>query len=247
MRKSLATSKLAKSNLIKTLSSPNRFASVAAPTGNNNLQAINITSVRDKRMLSSRSRQSTMISNLELGLEYTNKQYDHLVKINDYINQIISIYYKGRLNFDNGWSIYLESIAGLSEERFSNFPLFGDGTEPPIRVHLIQDGVALTHEFPISQLLNCLSFKSLLHSGNSLQPPSEDLLNSSAQEVMQQMLITDRRTINTEKILEKLKYKSVVKKQLLFGQPAQSQKEPCRNRESSLNLLNHFFRKLGRA
>ena len=188
-----------------------------------------------------------MISNLELGLEYTNKQYDHLVKINDYINQIISIYYKGRLNFNNGWSIYLEAIAGLSEERFSNFPLFGDGTEPPIRVHLIQDGVTLIHEFPIAQLLNCLSFKSLLHSGNSLQPPSEDLLNSSAQEVMQQMLITDRKTVNTEKILEKLKYKSVVKKQLLFGQSPQPQKEPTRNRVSSLNLLHHFFRKLGRA
>ena len=247
MRKSLATSKLEKSNTIKTWSIPDRFVSVGTPTGNHNLQAKNITSVRSEGLLSSRSRQSTMTSNLELGLEYTNKQYDHLVKINDYINQIISIYYKGRLNFDNGWSIYLEAIAGLSEERFSNFPLFGDGTEPPIRVHLIQDGVALTHEFPIAQLLNCLSFKSLLHSGNSLHPPSEDLLNSSAQEVMQQMLITDRRTINTEKILEKLKYKSVVKKQLLFGESPQPQKEPIRNRVSSLNLLNHFFRKLGRA
>ena len=247
MRKSLATSKLEKSNTIKTWSIPDRFVSVGTPTGNHNLQAKNITSVRSEGLLSSRSRQSTMISNLELGLEYTNKQYDHLVKINDYINQIISIYYKGRLNFDNGWSIYLEAIAGLSEERFSNFPLFGDGTEPPIRVHLIQDGVALTHEFPIAQLLNCLSFKSLLHSGNSLHPPSEDLLNSSAQEVMQQMLVTDRRTIDTEKVLEKLNYKSVVKKQLLFGQSPQPQKEPSRNRVRSLNLLHHFFRKLSRA
>ena len=247
MRKSLVTSKLDKSTINKAWSSPNRFASVGSPTGNLNLQAKNISSVKSRGLLSSRSRQSAMISNLELGLEYTNKQYDHLVKINDYINQIISIYYKGRLNFDNGWSIYLEAIAGLSEGRFSNFPLFGDGTEPPIRVHLIQDGVALTHEFPIAQLLNCLSFKSLLHSGNSLQPPSENLLNSSAQEVMQQMLITDRKTVNTEKILEKLKYKSVVKKQLLFGQSPQPQKEPNKNRVSSLNLLHHFFRKLGRA
>jgi hypothetical protein len=157
-----------------------------------------------------------MISNLELGLEYTNKQYDTLVKINDYINQIISIYYKGRLNFDNGWSIYLEAIAGLSEGRFSNFPLFGDGTEPPIRVHLIQDGVALTHEFPIAQLLNCLSFKSLLHSGNLLHPPSEDLLNSSTREVMQQMLITDRGAVKTGKILEKLKEKTASKKTIII-------------------------------
>ena len=82
---------------------------------------------------------------------------------------------------------------------FSNFPLFGDGTEPPIRVHLIQDGVTLTHEFPIAQLLNCLSFKSLLHSGNSLQPPSENLLNSSAQEVMQQMLITGQGRLSIQR------------------------------------------------
>ena len=247
MRKLLVTSELTNSSLIKTWSSPNRFDSGGTPTCINKLAAKNITTVKSEGVLSSRSRQSTMISNLELGLEYTNKQYDTLVKINDYINQIISIYYKGRLNFDNGRSIYLEAIAGLSEGRFSNFPLFGDGTEPPIRVHLIQDGVALTHEFPIAQLLNCLSFKSLLHSGNSLHPPSADLLNSSNKEVMQQMLITDRGTSKTEKILEKLKDKSVIKKQLLFGQSTESQKQPIRNRLSSMNLLHHFFRKLGRA
>ena len=91
MRKSLVTSKLDKSTINKAWSSPNRFASVGSPTGNLNLLAKNITSVKSEGLLSSKSRQSTMISNLELGLEYTNKQYDHLVKINDYINQIISI------------------------------------------------------------------------------------------------------------------------------------------------------------
>lgn len=247
MRKLLVTSKLTSSSLIKTSPGPNRFCSVSTPTGSNKLTAKNITSSKSERVLSSRSRQSTMISNLELGLEYTNKQYDNLVKINDYINQIISMYYKGRLNFDNGWSIYLEAIAGLSEGRFSNFPLFGDGTEPPIRVHLIHDGVALTHEFPITQLLNCLSFKSLLHSGNSLHPPTEDLLNSSNQEVMQQMIITDRGAIKTGKILEKLKDKKATKKHLLFGKSTESQKQPIRNRLSSMNLLNQFLRKLVRA
>lgn len=247
MRKLLVTSKLTSSSLIKTFPGPNRFCSVSTPIGSNKLTAKNITSSKSERVLSSRSRQSTMISNLELGLEYTNKQYDNLVKINDYINQIISMYYKGRLNFDNGWSIYLEAIAGLSEGRFSNFPLFGDGTEPPIRVHLIHDGVALTHEFPITQLLNCLSFKSLLHSGNSLHPPTEDLLNSSNQEVMQQMIITDRGAIKTGKILEKLKDKKATKKHLLFGKSTESQKQPIRNRLSSMNLLNQFLRKLVRA
>lgn len=247
MRKLLFTSKLTNSSLIKTSFIPKRFDSGGTPTGNNKLTPKNISTLKSEGVLSSRSRQSTMISNLELGLEYTNKQYDTLVKINDYINQIISIYYKGRLNFDNGWSIYLEAIAGLSEGRFSNFPLFGDGTEPPIRVHLIQDGVALTHEFPIAQLLNCLSFKSLLHSGNLLHPPSEDLLNSSTREVMQQMLITDRGAVKTGKILEKLKEKTASKKQLLFGQSTESKKQPIRNRLSSMNLLNQFLRKLGRA
>jgi len=246
MRKTLLTSKLNSSSSIKTCFTPYRFDSGAIPAGSNKLLGKNITNNKSDAVLSSRSRQSAMISNLELGLEYANKQFDNLVKINDYINQIISIFYKGRLNFDTGWSIYLEAIAGLSEERFSNFPLFGDGTEPPIRVHLIQDGVALTHEFPIAQLLNCLSFKSLLYSGNSLHPPSESLLNNSSQEVLQQMLITDRGINSSGEILEKLKCKSVVMKQLLFGHSAGIQKQPTRNRQNSLNLLNQFFRKLGR-
>ncbi len=202
---------------------------------------------KTKVLFSSNSRQTVMRKNLQEGLIYVNKQYNNLIEINNHIRSIVSSHYNSRLNSENVWSIYLDSIVVLSEERFSNFSLFGNGSEPPIRIHLIQDGVRSIHEIPVNHLLNCLHFQSLLHSGTQLDPPPEKLLHYCVQEVVQQMLLTDREIEKVSNTLNVFNHNSATNDLLLHGGNGITNNEQHSRYKNSLTLLNQFFRRLGKA
>ena len=248
MRKSLLHSKLVKTSLISSSSTWERLNLIGQKNG---LTDSNYS--HDDRMkvppalFSSRSRQTVMINNLEQGISYANKQYENLVRINSYIRQIITSCMNNRILVENGWSIYLDSIVVLTEERFTNFPLFGNGTEPPIRVHLIRDGVRFINEFPVNPLLSELHFQSLLHSGSQINPPPEKLLNSCTQDVIQQMLLTDRVIERSSHTLSELKEKSACNNKLLYGGPKKTRREPQYNDGNSLTFLSQLFRRLIKA
>ena len=248
MRKSLLDSKLINTSLIDTSSTWNRFNSIGLKKG---LATTNYSQgdrlKMPTRLFSSSSRQTVMINNLEQGISYARKQYGNLVGINNHILQIVSTCMKDRVHIENGWSIFLDSIVVLTEERFSNFPLFGNGTESPIRVHLIREGLRFIHEFPVNSLLSELHFQSLLHSGSEINPPPKKLLDSCTQEIIQQMVLTDRVIEKTSQALNELKHKAVNTNQLLYGGSEKARCEPQLKHENSLNFLSQLFRRLIKA
>lgn len=248
MRKLIVNKDLTDIKIIDLASELNRLNSIDQNTSFSSLNYKHGDNDKNcPALFSSSSRQTVMIRNLQNGLSYVNKQYNNLIEINNHIRSIVSSNYKSRLNSENVWSIYLDSIVVLSEERFTNFSLFGNGSEPPIRIHLIQDGVRFIHKIPVNQLLNCLHFQSLLHSGTQLDPPSENLLHSCIQEVVQQMLLTDREIKKVSDILNVFNSNSVSKDKLLHGSNRITECEPHSSFKSSLTLLNQFFRRLGKA
>jgi hypothetical protein len=246
MRKLLSTNILDHSIVIDSSTNWNRFHSMGQKK---NLDSTNYSQGSSgkvhPRLFSANSRQTVMINNLQQGLSYANKQYENLTHINNYIRQIITLCSNDKIHFENGWSIYLDSIVVLSEEQFSNhIPLFGNGTESPIRVHLIREGIRFINEFPINSLLGDLHFQSLLHSGSQQSPPPEQMLNFCSQEVIQQMLFTDRVIERSSKILNELKEKSVSNNYHLYGGSKKTKSTPSIQLENAKHYFSQFFRRL---
>ncbi|MBT3666000.1 MAG: hypothetical protein HN548_00855 [Opitutae bacterium] len=193
---------------------------------------------------SSQSRQSVMISNLKLGIEYKSKQYDNLSSINDYLNEIISISNPRRDSNSSTWLIYLQSIASVSGERHLNFPLFGHGVEPPVRVHLVLDGRPQIFEFHVSELLNRTHFKSLMYSGAGTGPPLNELLHDCLSEVMDELLKVSTERSNAELTLDKLEILSINKAKLLMSRPRKTHRNHTIFEKLFQLLSSQIFQKL---
>tara|TARA_B110000008_G_scaffold154307_1_gene155329 strand:- start:1158 stop:1724 length:567 start_codon:yes stop_codon:yes gene_type:complete len=188
-----------------------------------------------------------MVKNLKLGIDYKTKQYDHLSSINDYLNNIIRMSNSRKDSYSSSWVIYLQSIASISEATHLNFPLFGHGTEPPIRVHLILKGTAQTFEFHVSKLLNRPHFKSFVYSGASAGVPSCKILYNCLKETMDEQLKISFERSKAESILEELEVLTINKAKLLSNKPREKIGNNSILEKLYLHISSHIFQKLRRA
>lgn len=196
---------------------------------------------------SSQSRQTVMVKNLKLGIDYKTKQYDHLSSINDYLNNIIRMSNSRKDSYSSSWVIYLQSIASISEATHLNFPLFGHGTEPPIRVHLILKGTAQTFEFHVSKLLNRPHFKSFVYSGASAGVPSCKILYNCLKETMDEQLKISFERSKAESILEELEVLTINKAKLLSNKPREKIGNNSILEKLYLHISSQIFQKLRNA
>ena len=148
--------------------------------------------ISSDKVFSSVSRQSVMIKNLRLGINFKEEQNRTLCEINQNLSHLLPYAHSSPPSDNDGWKLYLDSISHLTEKTYSNFPLFGHGFDPPIRVHLIKNGKALAFEFTICTLLKSLSFQSLLHSSVGSNLPSKRLLDDCVKSVLEEMLLVTK-------------------------------------------------------
>lgn len=135
-----------------------------------------------------------MHDNFTNARKFISKQKQNLYGINDNLNLMHrtlkeTSYSSGNRskNYANH-RICLQSLYELSHERFMNHPLFGDGSNPPLRLHLKIKGNEITHSIPISPLFNSASFLGILYSGHLPDIPSASTFDSSITAVFQFIL-----------------------------------------------------------
>lgn len=140
------------------------------------------------------SRRDVMLSNLEKGIQYTNLQISSLSECSKLIIMMRSRSHIGsppspELS-DNQThnSLFIDTIANLSDTKHMGLPLFGFGHEPPIKVHLrIREEVEVFH-FQVSDLLGQHSINGLINSRNCKKGPSTELLDQAHKDVLSLML-----------------------------------------------------------
>ena len=141
-----------------------------------------------------------MRNNLSNARKFISKQKENLYGINDNLNLMQHSLRATRhdvsrqsIKFPNH-RIYLHALFELSHEHFMNHPLFGDGSDPPLRMHFKIKGNEITHPVPIYPLFNSASFLGILHSGHLPAPPSPSTFNSSIADVLQFILENETET-----------------------------------------------------
>lgn len=212
--------------------------------GDSGVQVVGQSQTSSMPPYSSISRQTVMVKNLKLGIDYKTKQYDHLSSINDYLNDIIGLSNSSRGSCSGSWVLYLQSIASVSEATYFNLPLFGHGVEPPIRVHLVLKGTPRTFEFHVSELLNRPHFKSFVYSGVGVGAPSCKLLHDCLKETMDEQLKISFERSKAESILKELEVLAINKAKLLSNKSTEKLRKYSIFEKVYQHLSNHIFQKL---
>ena len=215
--------------------------------GDSGVQTVGQNQTASMPPYSSISRQTVMVKNLKLGIDYKTKQYDHLSSINDYLNDIIRLSNSSRDSNTSSWIIYLQSIATISEATYFNLPLFGHGTEPPIRVHLVLKGTPRTFEFHVSELLNRPHFKSFVHSGVGVGAPSCKLLHDCLKESMDEQIKISFERSKAESILKELEVLTINKAKLLSDKPREKTGNNSLLEKLYFHISSQIFQKLRNA
>lgn len=167
------------------------------------------------KSFSTRSRQSVMINNLKLGIEFKNRQYNNLISINENISQMSPYAECPKDSKGCAWKLYLDVISNLTSERYSNFPLFGYGIDPPIRVHLVRYGKPLVFEFSVSTLLQKLNFQAVLNCGLSNKTPSKHIIESCSREILEEMLSISSEKDRADELLDEYLHGFSIKKEAI--------------------------------
>ena len=146
------------------------------------------------RSFSQVSRRDVMLSNLENGIQYTNLQISSLSECSKLIILMRSSSFScsphSQELTDNQIhnSLFIDTIASLSETKHMGLPLFGFGHEPPIKVHLrINEKIEAFH-FQVSDLMGQHSINGLINSKNCKTGPSTGLLDQANKDVLSLML-----------------------------------------------------------
>ncbi len=140
------------------------------------------------------SRRDIMLTNLENGIQYTKLQISSLSECSKLIILMRGSSFSCSPNSqeltDNQIhnSLFIDTIASLSETKHMGLPLFGFGHEPPIKVHLrIREKVEAFH-FQVSDLLGQHSINGLINSKNCKTGPSTEFLDQANKDVLSLML-----------------------------------------------------------
>lgn len=205
--------------------------------------------IREPRIYSEFSPLCLMQRNLSQGKDFIIKQRSNLLEI----ERVLGLFNKLKLNSYHSSSgekkevspnrIFIHSLRVLSSEKFMRHSLFGNGSDPPIRIHLRDLDKESTHAVPILPLFDSCSFIGILHSGNQISRPSEKLINECSTDVLQLILKSE---VEVDKINHLLTSMSTPKR---LGRkepvhPLEQRSKRIQPKHEILSFLVRFFNRL---
>ena len=160
-----------------------------------------------KQTFSESSTSKRMSENLLKGTEYITLQRSGLLEL----ERILLLFSRNnlkRLEISNRIRsrkpgvnpMYIHSMEDISRREYSNFRLFGDGSESPLRIHLRNRGREFTHAIPIVPLLRDPAFLGIIYSGKANCPPSTDMINDCICSLLQLTLDVENEKSSIEKL-----------------------------------------------
>ena len=220
------------------------------PAGSHPLYSVSSAALScTPRVFSEFSPLCLMKKNLSQGKDFISKQRSNLLEIEKVLGLFHNLKLNSRHHFSdhkNGVSsnrIFIHSLHALSTEKFMHHSLFGDGSDPPIRIHLRDFGNESTHAIPILPLFNSSSFIGILHSGNQVSRPSDKLINECSADVLQLILRSEVEADKINRLLTSLGTPKRLGRRETVQQPVKRSKK-IHPKHEILNFLVRFFNRL---
>lgn len=162
-----------------------------------------------KSFFSESSTSRRMCENLNNGKEYLNLQGLGLLEIQNTLallaknnHQRLFLSHSPPVSHSDSNRIFIQTIEFASKRTYSNFRLFGDGSESPLRIHLRHRGREFTHTIPIVPLLRDPSFLGIVYSGRANTSPSQELVNDCIRAILQFSLQVESEKVAIDNIRE---------------------------------------------
>jgi hypothetical protein len=175
-------------------------------------------------------RKERVSENLRMAHSFLSKQLDGLSEIQSTL--ILWIKSKAGRQIPSGEEmIFMQPIENILGHKFHNIPLFGDGTEDPLKFHYLKNGSRDFLEILIVPLLTQPSIASLRIASVQNLFVSTGLLESCGGEVMNQRMNVDSKLSQLNDLSTNLIQVPECKVTTQLG------------RSSSSNFLLNFFRK----
>ena len=143
---------------------------------------------------SQRNRQFAVLENLQIASEYIRSQTK---TINDMIKQfhLFSGYLEQvshkRRSGPQAWSVYLmyaQSISHSLNLSFRGNNLFQKNGEPPLRIHILQEGLTCPIDLPLPPLSSLISINSFISGVLDHKLPTHSLVQSCITDLMDELL-----------------------------------------------------------
>jgi hypothetical protein len=172
-----------------------------------------------KSVYSQKTRLSVMSSHTKEAMSFIDRQ--HRV-IKDLIKQMqifvgyreqVAVHAENNLNSD-AWSVYLMHVQSLHDgmnQSFKGKKLFGDGAQPPIRMHLSIGGNVEPFELPDPCLCSLISIRSFLSGVVHHALPSVELSNACIAELLNALVEVQNGRSSLSKISKRLEQKESVR------------------------------------
>ena len=185
---------------------------------------------KSSKSFSTIRRKERVTENLQLTHTYLRKQTDGLSEIHD----TLMLWMDSKAGGDDQvgmQKIFMQPIENILNYSYRNIPLYGDGTEDPMKLHFLKDGARDYLEVVVVPLLSQPSISSLRIAfvQDLIAPVS--LLESCGGEVMNQRIHVDSKLRKVDELSKDLS------NGCKEGVPLR-----CNNRTSS-NILFDFFRR----
>jgi hypothetical protein len=131
-----------------------------------------------------------MRNNLEQGMAFVRAQKTALLHLDENLGHLARINNhattsKPNLARDLAHHVPLQAMEEIAKKKHLGFPLFGDGSEQPIRIHLRQRGREFSHEIPLIPLFSDPVLLAILHCAHSPQCPPSSILTEGIKSVLQ--------------------------------------------------------------
>jgi len=168
-----------------------------------------------KSVYSQKTRLSVMCSHTREAMRFIDRQ--HRV-IKDLIKQMqifvgyreqVTTHAENNLNSD-AWSVYLMHVQSLHDginQSFQGKKLFGNGAQPPIRIHLSIGGNVEPFELPDPCLCSLISLRSFLSGVVHHSLPSVELSNACIAELLNALVEVQNGRSSLSEISKKLEKK----------------------------------------
>ena len=193
-----------------------------------------------------------MSENLLRGSEYITLQRSGLLEL----ERILLLFSRNnlkRLEISNRTSsrkpgvnpMYIHSMEEISRREYSNFRLFGDGSESPLRIHLRNRGREFTHAIPIVPLLRDPAFLGIIYSGKANCPPSTDMINDCICSLLQLTLDVENEKSSIEKSSENISSSQEIQKLLRRPRSRNPNRKQERPKTTGVQIVRAWLNSLG--
>ena len=205
-----------------------------------------------KQTFSESSTSMRMNENLLKGSEYITLQRSGLLEL----ERILLLFSRNnlkRLEISNRTNsrkpgvnpMYIHSMEDISRREYSNFRLFGDGSESPLRIHLRNRGREFTHAIPIVPLLRDPAFLGIIYSGKANCPPSTDMINDCICSLLQLTLDVENEKSSIEKMSENISSSQEMQQLLSRPRSQNLNRKQVRPKTTGVEIVRAWMNSLG--